>query len=66
LRDAGLQADSSSLSFNLRGGFSFNQQAFQGGAPGGIAPSAADHGLSDIALPAATQRRHAGSLDIHV
>jgi flagellar hook-length control protein FliK len=66
LRDAGLQADNSSLSFNLRGGFSFNQQAFQGDAAGGTAPSAADHGLSDIALPAATQRRHAGSLDIHV
>jgi flagellar hook-length control protein FliK len=64
LRDAGLQADSSSLSFNLRGGF--NQQASNGGAAaGGTASSSAEP--DDIAVPAgALQRRHAGSLDIHV
>jgi flagellar hook-length control protein FliK len=66
LRDAGLQADNSSLSFNLRGGFSFNQQAFNGGGTaGGNVPSSADP--SDITAPTgALQRRHAGSLDIHV
>jgi flagellar hook-length control protein FliK len=64
LRDAGLQADSSSLSFNLRGGF--NQQASNGGtAAGGTASSSAEP--DDITVPAgALQRRHAGSLDIHV
>ena len=65
LRDAGLSADSSSLSFNLRGGFQFNQQAAGGNAlpagdAGGIdAPGAA-------APPAAMLRAHSGSLDIHV
>jgi flagellar hook-length control protein FliK len=67
LRDAGLQADNSSLSFNLRGGFSFNQQAFQGGTASGGGTSSADPEIATIAAPpAALQRRHAGALDIHV
>ncbi len=63
LRDAGLQADSSSLSFNLRGG---PQQSFQ-------QSSASSGGLQNRALTAPEEtaqsnqlRRHAGVLDIHV
>jgi flagellar hook-length control protein FliK len=67
LRDAGLQADSSSLSFNLRGGTSFQQQASQNGNGSGAGASSADSELNSATLPMASlQRRHAGSLDIHV
>jgi flagellar hook-length control protein FliK len=66
LRDAGLRADSGSLSFNLRGdGRSFSQ----GAPPGQAEPSRAyAPGYDDAStdLPAPSLRRHAGSLDIHV
>jgi flagellar hook-length control protein FliK len=68
LRDAGLQADNSSLSFNLRGGFQFQQQqsAGSGGAArDGAYPSDGD-GSDVIAAPLPSFRRHAGALDIHV
>lgn len=67
LRDAGLQADNSSLSFNLRGGYQFNQQqAMSGGASyAGVADSGPDE--AEAILPLASARRaHSGSLDIHV
>ena len=68
LRDAGLQADNNSLSFNLRGGFQFQQQqsAGSGGAwRDGAYPSDGDDG-DVIAAPLPSFRRHAGALDIHV
>ena len=68
LRDAGLQADSSSLSFNLRGGFQFQQQQSAGSGGGsrdGAYPSDGD-GSDVIAAPLPSLRRHAGALDIHV
>jgi flagellar hook-length control protein FliK len=68
LRDAGLQADNSSLSFNLRGGFQFQQQqsaGSSGGSRDGAYPSDGDGG-DVIAAPLPTLRRHAGALDIHV
>jgi flagellar hook-length control protein FliK len=68
LRDAGLQADNSSLSFNLRGGFQFQQQQSAGSGGGSrdrAYPSDGD-GADVIAAPLPTVRRHAGALDIHV
>jgi flagellar hook-length control protein FliK len=68
LRDAGLQADNSSLSFNLRGGFQFQQQqsaGSSGGSRDGAYPSDGD-GSDVIAAPLPSFRRHAGALDIHV
>jgi flagellar hook-length control protein FliK len=68
LRDAGLQADNSSLSFNLRGGFQFQQQQSAGSGGGsrdGAYPSDGDGG-DVIAAPLPSVRRHAGALDIHV
>jgi flagellar hook-length control protein FliK len=65
LRDAGLQADSSSLSFNLRGGYQFNQQqgAFAGPR---LVDDVSAGGLDGIDTTTTTLRAHAGSLDIHV
>src|SRR5262249_31166670 len=63
LRDAGLQADNNSLSFNLRGGFQFQQQ--QSAGSDGAYPSDGDDG-DVIAAPLPSFRRHAGALDIHV
>jgi flagellar hook-length control protein FliK len=67
LRDAGLQADSSSLSFNLRGGHQ-SQQQMAGGASGSSG-AAADDSFEESggAMPAGPiLRAHAGSIDIHV
>lgn len=65
LRHAGLQADSSSLSFNLRGGYQFNQQ--QAGSGAHLADHTSIGGIDGIdAVPAIMRRAHAGSLDIHV
>jgi flagellar hook-length control protein FliK len=66
LRDAGLQADSSSLSFNLRGGYQFNQQQTAlAGTP--QVDDLSTGGIDGIdAASTATRRAHAGSLDIHV
>jgi flagellar hook-length control protein FliK len=67
LRDAGLSADSSSLSFNLRGGSQFNQQSAAGNAGSG---GSADDLIATAAAaeppPAARRALHSGSLDIHV
>jgi flagellar hook-length control protein FliK len=68
LRDAGLQADNSSLSFNLRGGFQFQQQQSAGSGGGSRDsgyPNDGDGG-DVIAAPLPSLRRHAGALDIHV
>jgi hypothetical protein len=67
LRDAGLQADNSSLSFNLRGGYQFQQQHYAdsgSAALDGDAGSAADDRGTVAARPALA--RHNGSLDIQV
>jgi hypothetical protein len=64
LRDAGLQADNSNLSFNLRGGYQFNQQ--QGGFAGAPLVDDISAGGIDGITAATTLRAHAGSLDIHV
>jgi flagellar hook-length control protein FliK len=73
LRDAGLNADSSSLSFNLRGdGQAFAQSWSQGGGSGNgggnrsaYASGANDAlGGADAAAPA--QRAHSGALNIEV
>jgi hypothetical protein len=67
LRDAGLQADGGSLSFNLRG----DSRSFSQGAPhpppnaAGAYVAGQDDG-PPTELPVATRRRHAGRLDIHV
>ena len=72
LRNAGLQADSGSLSFNLRGdGQSYqNQQgSAQGGSrgnSGGSARISLSAGAPSASVAAAALRRHAGKLDIHV
>ena len=68
LRDAGLQADNSSLSFNLRGGFQFQQQqsAGSGGGSRDGGYSSDGDGNEVIAAPLPGLRRHAGALDIHV
>jgi len=66
LRDAGLQADNSSLSFNLRG-FQMNQQTAQGGSPWrDAAPAGGGDDLGAVASVMPTLRRHSGALDIHV
>ena len=66
LRDAGLQTDAGSLSFNLRGGFQFSQQQTAGGAP--LDDRAT--GILDLADAAALAgpalRAHSGSVDIQV
>ena len=68
LRDAGLQTDSGSLSFNLRGGYQFNQQASAHGGSG--LAEATPTGISADGATAAAitpaPRLHAGSLDIQV
>jgi flagellar hook-length control protein FliK len=64
LRDAGLQADSSNLSFNLRGGYQFNQQ--QSGFAGAPPVDDISAGGIDGITAATALRAHAGSLDIHV
>jgi flagellar hook-length control protein FliK len=64
LRDAGLQADNSSLSFNLRG-FQMNHQSAQGGSPWREGTAGSDE-LGTAVSPTATLRRHSGALDIHV
>lgn len=71
LRNAGLQADSSSLSFNLRGGYQFNQQQQQqpSYSGGGGTPSRYSARANDLAIIAPISRAassHSGSLDIHV
>lgn len=67
LRDAGLQADSSSLSFNLRGGNQSNQQATTAGSGANGDSSLKGIDEAGVATPViATLRRHAGALDIHV
>jgi flagellar hook-length control protein FliK len=68
LRDAGLQADNSSLSFNLRGGFQFQQQqsAGSGGGPRDGGYLSDGDGGDAIAAPLPNLRRHVGALDIHV
>jgi flagellar hook-length control protein FliK len=65
LRDAGLQADSSSLSFNLRGGYQSNQQqgAFAGPR---LVDDVSAGGIDGIETTTTTLRAHAGTLDIHV
>jgi len=65
LRDAGLKADSGSLSFNLRG----EQQAFSQAPSGGsTAPSMAPQSsrLTGADIPAPRYSRHLGALDIEV
>ena len=66
LRDAGLQADNSSLSFNLRG-FQMNQQTAQGGSPWrGALPAGSGDDLGAVTSAMPILRRHSGALDIHV
>ena len=68
LRDAGLQADNSSLSFNLRGGYQFNQQGAASGGSRAVAPATAG-AIDDVAAITAAAPRsrvHSGSLDIQV
>ena len=65
LRDAGLQADAGSLSFNLRGdsqSFSQNATPTRGNAVSATSPVAAAASRIDIAR----SRYHAGALDIEV
>ena len=66
LRDAGLNADNGSLSFNLRGDAqSFAQNWSHGGGGGSThAARASDALLTDTVTPA--QRLHAGAVDIEV
>lgn len=68
LRNAGFQADSGSLSFNLSGGDpqSFSQNgSSQSGSPN--VPNAASFGNDSLVTPATYRpREHSGSLDIHV
>ena len=73
LRDAGLNADSSSLSFNLRGDAqSFAQNSAQGGIGrgGNSGGSAYTNGIGDALggtdSTASSQSYHTGSLDIEV
>jgi hypothetical protein len=64
LRDAGFNADSSSLSFNLRGDSqSFAQNARQQSGANGSGPSFGD---DDSIAPIASRglRQHSGSIDI--
>jgi len=65
LRDAGLNADAGSLSFNLRGdGQSFAQNAPQSGSGANAAIAASDTPSAGAAAPAS--RQHTGSVDIQV
>ena len=67
LRDAGLQADSSSLSFNLQGGNQSNQQATTNGAAPTVATAEDTSDDLGTLLPTGPAlRAHAGSVDIHV
>ncbi|HYM04096.1 MAG TPA: flagellar hook-length control protein FliK [Stellaceae bacterium] len=67
LRDAGLQADSSSLSFNLHGGNQSNQQATTNGAAPTVATAEDTSDDLGTLLPAGPAlRAHTGSVDIHV
>jgi flagellar hook-length control protein FliK len=66
LRDAGLSADSSSLSFNLRGGFQSGQQSAGSNGAGGSSSADALDATTAAKLPAARFSAHSGSLDIHV
>lgn len=67
LRDAGLQADSGSLSFNLRGDAQSFAQNSQNSAPAQTGSSPAGPALSAGSdTPAARPRRHDGALDIEV
>jgi hypothetical protein len=71
LRDAGVQVDSGSLSFNLRGDGSnsgqrqFSQSSFYGN---GTSSTTGDDPVGAIGVIAAsaTSRSHAGNLDIQV
>ncbi len=65
LRDAGLNADAGSLSFNLRGeGQSFAQNAPQSGSSANAANAAPD--ISSAVAAVRGSRQHTGSLDIQV
>jgi flagellar hook-length control protein FliK len=70
LRDAGLQADSGSLSFNLRGGYQFNQQqqqpSYGSAAPTNAYTAGTADDLTSAVAVARTVGSHNGSLDIHV
>ncbi len=66
LRDAGLQTDSSSLSFNLRGGHQFNQQAQGSGTGFAGNATVSDDDAALAAPPTRALRAHSGSLDIQV
>jgi hypothetical protein len=71
LRDAGLSADSSSLSFNLRSDAQAFAQNWSQGSGGGNSSNAAYAGNASDALVgsdaiAPAQRLHAGALDIEV
>jgi len=78
LRDAGLQADSNSLNFSLRGDPGAGQQQFahaqgnggrnSGGSSGnsGRFLSGHDDAAGNVAASAATTRSHSGRLDIQV
>lgn len=68
LRDAGINADSSSLSFNLRGDAqSFAQNSSQGGnGNGGSYATTASNALASADAATPSQRVHTGTLDIEV
>ncbi len=67
MRDAGLKADSGSLSFNLRGG---EQQSYaQNAAPNATSQLYADAAATPASSQSSAQpsfRRHDGTLDIEV
>jgi hypothetical protein len=69
LRDAGLQADNSSLSFNLRGGYQFNQQQQSSNGGTSLSTPYANGAVDDLAAAAPSPSMlssHSGSLDIRV
>jgi flagellar hook-length control protein FliK len=69
LRNAGLQADNGSLSFNLRSdGQAYQQGSPQGGGGGGGGRARMNFAVDvpSIGVAAPITRRHAGNLDIHV
>jgi hypothetical protein len=67
LRNAGLQADSGSLSFNLRGGDQQSySQNFSSGTPATAYGNAAPASSSTLQAARSYLRRHAGTLDIEV
>ena len=69
LRDAGLQTDSGSLSFNLRSDAqTSDQNGRQAGyaAPQSATASAGDDGVGAVPLPGASQSAHSGLLNIQV